>query len=262
MKFRRHMPPLRQLRLRFPRLGLPPMERVQALRWAVWLGIALLAGYVFAVLFVFPAPLFSHHRVVPRVVGLPLAEARRNITDAKLGIIDNGAEPHPTAAVGTVIWQDPPAGVTAPANLRVALVVSSGPPRVPVPDVAGLDVGLARKLITAAGLTASQVESVQAAVPTGLVMLTRPPAGTTLPPGTRVGLVASRGAPTITVPDVLGLSTNDARTRFEQAGLTLGSVIRRRTTDASPGTIIAQRPGAGTLASPGTIVDIVVARTP
>ena len=262
MKFRRHLPPLREIRLWFPRLNLPPLKREEKIRWAFWLGVAMVTGYVYAWLFVFPAPIIPHRRVVPRVVGMSLADARRDITAARLGIIDNGKEPHPTAPVGTVIWQDPPAGVVAPANLRVALTVSAGPPRVPVPDVSGLDVGLARKLITAAGLTVSQVESVQAAVPSGLTMLTRPPAGTTLPPGARVGLVASRGAPTITVPDVLGLSSSDARTKFAQAGLELGSIIRRRTTEAAPGTIVAQRPAAGTLASPGTIVDIVVARTP
>ncbi len=262
MKFRRHIPPLREFRLRFPHLRLPELEREEAVRWAFWLGVALVTGYAYAWLFVFPAPLIPHHRVVPRVVGMPLADAQQDITAARLGVIDNGKEPHPTAPVGTVIWQDPPAGVVAPANLRVALVVSSGPSRVPVPDVSGLDVGLARKLISAAGLTVSQVESVQAAMPTGLTMLTRPAAGATLPPGARVAIVASRGAPTITVPDVLGLSSSDARARFAQAGLELGSIIRRRTRDAAPGTIVAQRPAAGTLAAPGTIVDIIVARTP
>src|SRR5438477_13578 len=37
---------------------------------------------------------------------------------------------------------------------------------------------------------------------------------------------------------------------------------RRRTGDANPGTVVGQKPGAGTLASPGTVVDIVVARSP
>ncbi|MGH7538615.1 MAG: PASTA domain-containing protein, partial [Gemmatimonadales bacterium] len=47
----------------------------------------------------------------------------------------------------------------------------------------------------------------------------------------------------------------------EEAGLVLGGVTRRRTPGATPGTIVAQRPAAGTLAAPGTIVDIIVARS-
>src|SRR2546430_4478107 len=39
--------------------------------------------------------------------------------------------------LGTVIWQDPPPGLSAPAGLRVTLVASDGPPKIPVPDVAG-----------------------------------------------------------------------------------------------------------------------------
>jgi beta-lactam-binding protein with PASTA domain len=45
-------------------------------------------------------------------------------------------------------------------------------------------------------------------------------------------------------------------------GLQLGTMTRRRTADATAGTVVAQRPGAGTLAAPGTVVDIVVARSP
>ena len=144
----------------------------------------------------------------------------------------------------------------------MTLVASDGPPKIPVPDVAGLDGALAQRLVAAAGLTVAQVESVQAATPRGVAMLTRPPATTVLAPGAPVTVVVSRGAPTIPVPDLLGMSQADARTRLELEGLTLGTVTRRRTADANPGTVVAQRPAAGTLAAAGTVVDIVVARSP
>jgi len=86
--------------------------------------------------------------------------------------------------------------------------------------------------------------------------------GPVLAPGAGLALVVSRGAPTISVPDLLGMSIADARTRLELDGLQLGTPTRRRTPDGAPGTVIEQRPAAGTLASPGTVVDIVVARSP
>jgi beta-lactam-binding protein with PASTA domain len=49
---------------------------------------------------------------------------------------------------------------------------------------------------------------------------------------------------------------------LETEGLQLGTVTRRRTGEAAPGTVVGQRPAAGTLAAPGTVVDIVVARSP
>jgi serine/threonine-protein kinase len=230
-----------------------------------WLAVgvaAVLAGYLTAYLILFPAPFLPGHQAVPRVLGLTIAEAQAEIQKAKLQVTDGGAEPHPTAPAGIVVWQDPPPAVIAPEGTKVTLVSSAGPPKIPVPDVSGLDATLAQSLVASAGLVVSQVESVQAAAPTGLAMLSRPPAGTALAPGAGVAIVISRGAPTIPIPDLLGMASADARTRLENEGLQLGTVTRRRTADASPGTVVAQRPAAGTLAAPGTVVDIVVARSP
>ena len=230
-------------------------------RWVGFGAGMVLAGYLTAFI-MFPAPLLPGHQAVPRVLGLTLAEAQAEIQKAKLQVTDGGAEPHPSAPQGIVIWQDPPADVIAPEGMKVTLVSSAGPPKIPVPDVAGLDASLAQSMVAAAGLVVSGVESVQAASPTGLAMMTRPPAGTALAPGAGLTVVVSRGAPTIPVPDLLGMASADARTRLETEGLQLGTVTRRRTTEGSPGTVVAQSPAAGTLAAPGTVVDVVVARSP
>jgi serine/threonine-protein kinase len=257
MRIRRHLPPLAELRL--PAFLTPSRD---ARRWGLAALGALLAGYLTAYFVLFPAPFLHGHQVVPRVLGLTLPEASAQIRKGGLTVQDGGAEPHPTAPQGIVIWQDPPPGVSAPAELRVTLVSSDGPPKIPVPDVAGLERELAERLIAAAGLTVSQVDSVPAAAPRGITMVTRPPATSVLAPGAPVTLVVSRGAPTIAVASLLGLSQADARTRLELDGLALGTVTRRRTGDANPGTVVAQKPAAGTLAAPGTVVDIVVARSP
>src|SRR5947207_11950634 len=206
MRFRRHIPPIHEWQL-------PSLDARGAKRWGVALVSSLVAGYLTAYLVVFPAPLLRGHQVVPRVLGLSLQEASAELRKAGLQVQDGGSEPHPTAPQGTVIWQDPPPGVSAPAGLRVTLVSSDGPPKIPVPDVTGLDGGLSQRLVAAAGLAAAPVESVQAASPPGITMLTRPPAGTLLLPGASVTVVVSRGAPTIPVPDVLGSWQADARTR-------------------------------------------------
>ena len=234
-------------------------------RFWKWLGIGgamVLAGYLTAYLILFPAPILPGHQAVPRVLGLTVVEARAEIQNSKLQVTDGGAEPHPSAAQGVVIWQDPPPGLIAPEGTKVTLVASAGPPRIPVPDVGSLDASLAQSLVAAAGLTVSRVESVQADKATGIAMMTRPPAGTALAPGAGLTLVVSRGAPTIPVPDLLGMASADARTRLETEGLQLGTVTRRRTGAAAPGRVSAQRPASGTLAAPGTVVDIVVARSP
>src|SRR5438067_8704306 len=221
MRIRRHFTSLNEKGISF--------DRRRALTW-LGLGVAaVLAGYVTAYLILFPAPILPGHQAVPRVLGLTIAEAQAEVQRSQLQMTDGGAEPHPTAPQGVIIWQDPPPGVTAPAGLRVTLVSSEGPPKIAVPDVTGLEAPLAQRLIAAAGLTAAAVESVQAAAPPGVVMLTRPAATTVLSPGAPVTIVVSRGGPTIAVPDLLGLSQADARTRLEPDGLQVGTVARRRT---------------------------------
>jgi len=258
MRIRRHLAPLTEFS--FPKL--PQLDARRVRLWLLALVGAAVAGYLVAFLVIFPTPILPGHHAVPRVLGLTRAEAQVQLTRAELQALDGGAEPHATATEGSVIWQDPPPGVIAPEGGKVTLVTSAGPPKIPVPDVAGYDGELARRLLTVAGLTVAQVESVAAPAPRGVAMVTRPAAGTNVAPGTSVQITVSRGAPTITVPSLLELSQADARTRLELEGLVLGTVTRRRTSDAAAGTVVAQRPAAGTLAAPGTVVDIVVARSP
>jgi len=265
MRVRRHLPPLRLPAREDWQRGLARLravDRRHAGRWAAIAAGVLLAGYLTAALVLFPAPILSRSQEVPRLLGLDRAGAREQVTAAGLSLAPDSTETHASAEPGTVIWQDPPPGVRAPEGARVLLITSAGAAKISVPDLAGYDAQLARAFVRAAGLVVSRVESVPAAAPPGVTVVTRPPASALLAPGGKVVLVVSQGAATIGVPDLLGLSTADARVRLEQDGLRLGTVERRRTVDATPGTVVAQRPAGGTLAASGTVVDIVVARSP
>lgn len=226
---------------------------------ALFFGAAAVVGYLMAALVLFPAPIFVANATVPRVIGLAGDSARETLTQAGLKSKDVERVPHPRAPAGQVVWQDPPPGVVVTTGSTVELSLSNGAQRVPVPDVSGYDGGFARQMIEAAGLTAA-VESTQTAAPKGVTVNTRPPAGAAVAAGGRVTLVVSRGAPTISVPSLTGLTLGDARTRLEQAGLLMGTYFARTSPTGEPGTVIEQHPGGGTLAAPGTIVDVVLAR--
>lgn len=261
MRFRRHMPPLSSGTEEVSVSILPTDRRRSMLRWAGFCLGAGVAGYLLAALLLFPAPLVTSRHPVPRVLGLIKSEAITDLQKAELQPKDSGSEPHPTAPAGTVIWQDPPPGVDVPKDTRVSIVTSSGPSKVAVPDVAGYDAAMAQQILAAAGLTVGRTDSVQAPnVAPGLVVITRPPANSVANPGTGIALVINRGAPTISVPDVVGMSLSDARDRIEGAGLAVGAVTRRRVSGASPGTVIGQQPAAASLAAPGLVVDLIVAR--
>jgi beta-lactam-binding protein with PASTA domain len=265
VKFRRHLPPSTYwrslLRKDSPEFQQHARELRLSLRHlAIFLG-AVLLGYLLAALLLFRAPIFAQTSSVPRVIGLSADSAKALLQKSGLAAKTGDHVSHPSIAQGRVVWQDPPPEVLATAGTTVDLAISDGPQRVLVPDVAGYDEDTARLLMESAGLTVT-IERAQTAAPRGVVVNSRPPSGTALNPGRPVALVVSQGAPTITVPDVAGLTLQDARVKIEAAGLRVGTTLTRSTTVAEPGNIIEQRPQAGTLGAPGTAVDLVIARQP
>jgi serine/threonine-protein kinase len=251
-----------------------PWARGAFARWQSWTarhplaltGAGLFAGmfvlgYLIAALLLFPAPFFAGHHAVPRVLGVEQERARATLVEAGFSLGSVQRASHPTIPAGAVIWQDPPAELNAREATPVSLTVSTGPQRVPVPDVAGYDVGDARMLIEAAGLRIGGTESAQAPTPLNVVVNTRPPAGAILTPGANVVLVVSVGAATIRVPSLTGLTVEEARLALETAGLALGTVFSQTTDAVAPGEIFHQQPGAATLSAPGTVVNVRLARS-
>ncbi len=167
------------------------------IRWFLWLvvGVAAMAGagYLVAALVLFPSPLLPNERQVTRVIGLSEDQARRELTQAGLAVEISGAEPHPTEPAGTVFWQDPAAGTAIPRGAIVTLTMSAGPPRVMVPDVSGLDLDLATRLLKAAGLLVGSVDSLdEKTIMSGVAVATVPAAGDSLLMGRSVTIHLAR----------------------------------------------------------------------
>ncbi|HXI30252.1 MAG TPA: PASTA domain-containing protein, partial [Vicinamibacterales bacterium] len=132
---------------------------------------------------------------VPNVVNLTQANAQSAIVGAGLtagGITNANSN---TVAAGSVISQNPAGGASVAPGTAVALVISSGPALVTVPNVVALTQANAQSAITAAGLTTGTVTTASSAtVPAGSVISQNPPAGATAPFGSAVALVVSSGA--------------------------------------------------------------------
>lgn len=118
---------------------------------------------------------------VPDVVGKKLDEARQILAKASLGakIVEKNDD---TIPAGVVISQKPDKG-KAPKNSDIALVVSKGPPPVPVPDVVGKSLDEARTILTAAGF---QVREFNLPGGPDRVLDQSPNGGGTAPKGSRV----------------------------------------------------------------------------
>ena len=97
----------------------------------------------------------------------------------------------------------------------------------------------------------------------GAVIRTDPAAGSTVPAGSTVVLYVSRQqvTTTTTVPSVVGLTVDDARTLLVQNHLTLGSQTQAYS-DLPEGTVIEQEPAANTTAKFNTRVNVTVSAGP
>jgi eukaryotic-like serine/threonine-protein kinase len=170
--------------------------------WRAFLrDIALIAGtfvlgYGLSALWLSRGSVFSRDHSLPRVLELPEAQARKKLTDLGFRPRLDGERTNDSFPQGIVIWQDPPAGTVLEPNSVVQLTVSSGPSLVAVPDIIGLNLPQAGKILAAAGVRMGTVDSLPGGEERGVVLATRPAAGVGRPRGAAVNVVISRGPET------------------------------------------------------------------
>ncbi|MDQ4095474.1 MAG: Stk1 family PASTA domain-containing Ser/Thr kinase, partial [Actinomycetota bacterium] len=163
---------------------------------------------------------------------------------------------------GVVFDQDPPAGEAVEEGGEVTLFVSSGPPKVSVPDVTGMTRREAKAALEDENLQLGAVESqFSDTVPAGDVISQNPEAGERIQPGSTVDLVVSGGPEPTIVPEVVGLDQASAEDELEAVGL-VPSVQETASDDVDEGVVLDQDPDQGTAVADGSTVTIYVSTGP
>jgi eukaryotic-like serine/threonine-protein kinase len=234
----------------------PPRKRRPVWPWL--LGILLLVGALVAGFYVWDQiqDEISGTKpvIVPFVEGQRWPEARQNIRRADLRPVKVDRA-HESVALGIVFRQVPEAGERVPKGNAVRIFVSTGKPRVAVPDVLGAREADAVVTLRAAGLV-PDTRDIFSDKPPGTVTAQDPKGGTSVVKGTTVRINISKGQQNIGIPSVIGLSFDRAADQLRQAGFT---AVREDVDSSEPrGRIIGQDPGPGTLHPPGTEVTLSV----
>ncbi|HEY7100855.1 MAG TPA: Stk1 family PASTA domain-containing Ser/Thr kinase [Mycobacteriales bacterium] len=224
-----------------------PAERRRRRTWSwVALAVVLLAALTAGtVAWWFGSGRFA---AVPSLTQLTRAQAEARLDGADLTPRFD-QEPSETVAAGRVVRSDPGSGGRVLRGHSVTVVLSSGPPAVAVPSVTGQSVDDAQGAIQRAGLQPQVTEQPSADVETGQV-ISQTPAGGTAKRGSTVQLVVSTGPAIVEVPDVRGLSIDDARQKLQDAG------FRVKVRSLRIGNVIAQSPGGGSQRKQGSTVTI------
>ncbi|WP_110293673.1 Stk1 family PASTA domain-containing Ser/Thr kinase [Nocardia tenerifensis] len=159
--------------------------------------------------------------------------------------------------VGGVVGSDPSAGSRVTKGSTVAVLVSSGKPR--VPDVQpGDPITKVNQLIRDAGLQPVDSGEIGNSAPKGTLAKTDPSPGTVLPMGAQVKVYRSKGSHPVKVPDVRGKATAEATKILTDAGITVRETRSQfdRTIDADKA--IGTEPAAGTTVQSGDEVTLLV----
>jgi beta-lactam-binding protein with PASTA domain len=196
---------------------------------------------------------------VPNVTGETQAVAEAAVTDAGLVNGTPITRCSDTVATGLVISQNPAAGQSVTLGSTVALVVSTGPCSVAVPNVVGQAQTAADTAITGAGLTVGAItQQCSNTVVAGLVISQNPAGGQQSPPSGAVALVISTGPCSVSVPNVVGQTQAAATISIGIETLTVGTVTRQCSNTVARDVVLSQNPAAGQQVLPGSGVTLVV----
>ncbi|MDA9712160.1 PASTA domain-containing protein [Acidimicrobiaceae bacterium] len=120
--------------------------------------------------------------------------------------------------IGFIISQNPMAGKKMGPGSTVDLVISSGPSLIELGDLSRKSVEDATQILETLGLTFETLEEYSEDIEEGLVAGTLPEAGEIITPDDVVTIIVSLGIK-IEVPEVEGLTYQDAIDKLEEAGL-------------------------------------------
>ncbi len=132
---------------------------------------------------------------------------------------------------------------------------------VDVPNVVGKQLSVATRLLEERHLRVSSSEVTNSDVPAGQVISQSPEAGESVKEQRMVHLVVSKGAGDITIPDLQGMSFDQAREKLKALGLSIGKISYTSDTSKDDGVVISQGLQAGGKASKGATVDITINQT-
>jgi beta-lactam-binding protein with PASTA domain len=194
--------------------------------------------------------------LVPDLVGFSLDAALDTLARADLNagsvLREQSAEPE-----NQVLEQRPGPGARVRAGTRIDLAVAE-PLRVEVPDVTGLALDEARRVLERAGLGSGRVLGEPSNRPVDDVIRQEPAGGAVVDAGTRVELVVSQ-VELVAVPALVGRTRESALDVLERARLSAG-VVGDAVSDRPEGEVLSQSRAPGTEVPVHSTIDFTLAR--
>jgi beta-lactam-binding protein with PASTA domain len=196
----------------------------------------------------------------PNFVNQTQSEAEKLATNRELKLkIDS--KPCEDTPKNSVCAQSPKAETQVKTGDTITLTVSTGAPKVAVPGVVGDPLEDAQKELEGDDYQFEvETKSKESDEEPGTVLNQDPKLGTEVEKGSTITLTVAKEKEQATVPDVSGLSCDDAKARMEQNDLKGNCTDVETDDDNLVGKVVATSPTANSSADPGSTVNIQIGK--
>lgn len=197
----------------------------------------------------------------PNFVGETLPDAKKSAknVDLTLDVTERkDCEKYPT---GEICSQDPGANATVNKGDTISVTVSTGSPKITVPDVKGLTYEKAEEQLTNKGFTDVQKETAESDQTPGIVIAQDPKGDTETEKSETITLTVAEEAAKSTVPDVTGKTCEEAKAQLKTSDLT-GVCEEEENDSVEAGKVFSQSLAPQSEADPGSTVTLKVAKAP
>ncbi|MBE7010594.1 MAG: Stk1 family PASTA domain-containing Ser/Thr kinase [Ruminococcaceae bacterium] len=211
----------------------------------------IVAGFVIVAMLVFGFKFIggldqAEKLELPDFTGLTIEEAKQMVVNSQLSFEIEKEEVSANLKPGAIISHSPGEGKMVKENAVIKVVISKGEGEFPMPDLTNRKQEAAEEILDEKGLRYSVVTEVSETIPEGYVTRQTPEAGIYIDKATTITVYVSSGKEktTVEVPNLLGLSEEEAKIALLESGLTYGDIIREESSKKK-GTVISQsvRPG-------------------
>ncbi|MFJ9039751.1 Stk1 family PASTA domain-containing Ser/Thr kinase [Streptomyces sp. NPDC102406] len=199
---------------------------------------------------------------VPNLVGETFQGAQQKAGNIDLKVVRGDSMACADQPAKRVCKQDPAVG-KLDKNGTITVSMSTGAPKIAVPDVQGLSYDEAEKTLNDKGFTNINKKTQESDRTPGKVIDQDPAGDTKLEKGAEITLTVAKEKATTAVPNVSGgnLTCEQATSQLEASDLK-ASCTEEENSTVEAGKVFSQNLAAGTTADPGSTVQLKVAKAP
>ncbi|KOV63469.1 Stk1 family PASTA domain-containing Ser/Thr kinase [Streptomyces sp. MMG1121] len=196
----------------------------------------------------------------PNFVDHTYADAQKMAVNSDLKLAAPTRKACENQPKGSVCSQDPTAGSQVKKGDTITLVVSTGAPKVQVPDVRGAQFDAAESQLKDKGFEVDR-KDVESSQTPGVVITQNPQGGTEKEKGSTITLTVAKAVEKVTIPgDLVGKSCDDAKNELTQLGLAPSCNDSPTTDQTQDGKVLSTNPQAGQQVTKNTPIAINVGK--